>query len=205
MQTTHELLQHVMMLGDLMARIASGRVRAGRFTWPERMTDAETTAVLQSVRLGFPMGALTLWSTTEDHEGPRDRDALSNAPRPDGLVMYVVDGGARAHALARALLPQPDDEDDGRRNRRAYIDPKTDIVSVRRPADAHDDLLPLDRVLDTARYLTWAMNPDRGAAAAESGDRIAAAFRDYQVMMAEMTNCDRAIIDVIRERTILRA
>ena len=204
MKPTHELLQHVMMLGDLMARIASGRVRAGRFTWPEPMTDTETTALLQSVRLGIPMGALTLWSTTDNHEGLEDRDALSSAPRPDGLVMYVVDGGARASALATALLPQPED-DDGRRNRRAYIDPRTDIVSVGRPGDAHDDLLPLDCVLDTARYFHWAMSPDRGAAATESGDRIAAAFRDYQVMVAEMTNCDRAIIDVIRQRRILRA
>ena len=202
MKPTHEVLQHVMMLGDLMTRIASGRVRAGSFTWPEPMTDTETTALLQSVRLGIPMGALTLWSTTEDHEGPEDRDALSSAPRPDGPVMYVVDGSARVSALATALLPQPED-DEGRKSQRAYIDPKTDIVSVGRPGNAYDDLLPLDCVLDTARYLDWAMKTHPDAAA--SGDRIAAAFRDYQVMVAEMNNCDRAIIDVIRQRRILRA
>ena len=188
-----------------MTKIEDGRVRAGSFTWPERPSDEEASTILQSILFGIPMGALTLWSTSQNHEGQDEHDSLTNAARPDGLVMYVVTGGARAQVLARALLPKPRREFPEPAIQRAYIDPMTRTASVRRPDEAHDDLMPMDCVLDTGRYLDWATEANPGPAETANADRIATAFRDYQIMVAEVTNCDRAIIDMIRKETILRA
>ena len=67
MKEIHEVSHQVLMLYDMLKKVWAGRLRIGAFDTPCSNAH-ETELLLDSVRRGIPMGALTVWDTEEDHE-----------------------------------------------------------------------------------------------------------------------------------------
>ncbi len=192
-----EVVSEVVFLGKLVERIVSGKIRVPRFQRAFVWRQQDIHRLLGSVFRGFPIGSILVWDTdlkiaSSDRIGPVD-----TAPRPDGTVGYLLDGQQRVSTLVGTLRlgtgPAIEDELDWR----VYCDLETGEF-VRAPkAGPGPQHFPVRSLLDTAgffgacrRIQEEVQDTRRAREWLGEADRLANAFRDYQLPLIHIKEAD---------------
>ena len=102
-QKSAEVRPEVVFLGNLVERVAAGKIRIPRFQRAFVWKQPDLSALLDSVLRGFPIGSILVWDTDKDIESPLRIGPIKIGPRPDGIVSYILDGQQRISTLAGTL------------------------------------------------------------------------------------------------------
>ena len=102
-QKSTEVRPEVVFLGNLVERVAAGKIRIPRFQRAFVWKQPDLSALLDSVLRGFPIGSILVWDTDRDIESTPRIGPIEIGSRPDGIVGYILDGQQRVSTLAGTL------------------------------------------------------------------------------------------------------
>lgn len=206
-----EVVPEVIFLGKLVERVAAGRIRVPRFQRAFVWSQPDLSALLDSVRLGFPIGSLLVWDTDRDIESTPRIGPLEVSQSPGGSIGYLLDGQQRVSTLAGTLRLTDDmdpivDHIDWRLyydlDEQAFIDHRRAANDSRlgpgEPAENLDPrYFPVRSLLNTAgffeacRRLQDQVDDERRALhRLDEADRLSSAFRDYQLPLIHIREAD---------------
>ena len=200
-QKRTEVVPEVVFLGKLVERVAAGKIRVPRFQRAFVWKQPDLSALLDSVLRGFPIGSILVWDTETAIESSPKIGPVTLSPRPGGLVGYLLDGQQRVSTLVGTLRLTGD------------ADPVVDQIDWRVHYDLDDQkfvhlrqqeeqpgprYFPVRSLLDTAEFfgacrrIQSDADADAGAAQRRLGeaDRLANAFRDYQLPLIHIREAD---------------
>ena len=193
-----EVVPEVVFLGKLVERIAAGKIRVPRFQRAFVWKQTDLHALLDSVLRGFPIGSILVWDTEETiattgRVGPVEVD-----PRPAGLVGYLLDGQQRVSTLV-GTLRLPDDAESivDQVDWCVYCDLDNQEF-LRAPAGGVEPQhFPVRSLLNTAGFFTACRriesevdNRNLAQRWLDEADRLASAFRDYQLPLIHIREAD---------------
>ena len=197
-QARTEVVPEVVFLGKLVERIVAGKVRVPRFQRPFVWKQEDLHALLDSVLRGFPIGSILVWDTEETIETVNHMGPVEVGPRPAGLVGYLLDGQQRVSALVGTLqLPDGVESIVDQIDWCVYCDLERREFR-RAPRDGIEPQhFPMQSLLDTARFFEACRRiesevADKSLARRwlDQADRLANAFRDYQLPLIHIREAD---------------
>ena len=197
-QTRTEVVPEVVFLGKLVERIAAGKIRVPRFQRAFVWKQPDLHALLDSVLRGFPIGSILVWDTEEIIETTQRVGPVDVSPRPDGLVGYLLDGQQRVSTLVGTLrLPEEVESTVDQVDWRVYCDLENQEF-VRAPrGGVEPQHFPVRSLLNTAGFIAACRriesDVDDGTRAQRwlnEADRLANAFRDYQLPLIHIREAD---------------
>ena len=193
-----EVVPEVVFLGKLVERVAAGKIRVPRFQRAFVWNQADLHALLDSVLRGFPIGSILVWDTEETIETTGRVGPVEVSPRPDGLVSYLLDGQQRVSTLVGTLRLTDDvksimDQVDWR----VYCD-LDNREFLRVPTEAVEPQhFPVRSLLNTAGFFSACRrieseidDQSRAQRWLDEADRLANAFRDYQLPLIHIREAD---------------
>ena len=193
-----EVVPEVVFLGKLVERVAAGKIRVPRFQRTFVWNQADLHALLDSVLRGFPIGSILVWDTEETIETTGRVGPVEVSPRPDGLVSYLLDGQQRVSTLVGTLRLTDDvksimDQVDWR----VYCD-LDNREFLRVPTEAVEPQhFPVRSLLNTAGFFSACRrieseidDQSRAQRWLDEADRLANAFRDYQLPLIHIREAD---------------
>ena len=195
-----EVTSEVVFLGKLLQRVASGRIRVPKFQRAFVWRQSDVHSLLDSVYRGFPIGSILVWDTDATIQSAGRIGPVSVPPAPDGTVGYLLDGQQRLSALVGTLRPDSQSEGpaiaDGL-DWSVYFDLESREF-VRKPGDGlKPQHFPVRRLLNTAAFFAECRRIERDAPASvkarqwiDEADRLANAFRDYQLPLIRIQEAD---------------
>ena len=193
-----EVVPEVVFLGKLVERITAGRIRVPRFQRAFVWRQADLHALLDSILRGFPIGSILVWDTEENIESTDKIGPVQISPRPDGMIGYLLDGQQRVSTLVGTLRLTDDmnatvDQVDWH----VYCNLDTQDFH-RAPAEGvGPQHFPVRSLLDTAgffeacrRIQSEGQDSGRSKIWLDEADRLANAFRDYQLPLIRIRDAD---------------
>ena len=197
-QSRTEVFPEVVFLGKLVNRIVDGKIRVPRFQRNFVWKQTDLHALLDSVLRGFPIGSILVWDTDKPIETTESIGPINIGPHPDGIVGYLLDGQQRVSTLV-GTLRLPDDVNPivHQIDWRVYCDLETREF-VRAPTDVIEpQYFPVRSLLSTAGFF-GACRQIHSTASSEKlarrwldeADRLATAFRDYQLPLIHIREAD---------------
>ena len=197
-QIRAEVSPEVAFLGNLVDRIATGKVRVPRFQRGFVWKQQDLHALLDSVLRGFPIGSVLVWDTDMEIATVARVGPVEVGPPPAGLVGYLLDGQQRLSTLVGTLrLPAQEDATDHQVDWRIYCDLET--WEFRRTSVGEDgpQLFPMSSLLDTTaffaagrRIVSETPDTNRSRRWLDRADHLANAFRDYQIPVIHVREAD---------------
>ena len=193
-----EVVPEVVFLGKLVERIVAGKIRVPRFQRPFVWKQVDLHALLDSVLRGFPIGSILVWDTEEIVETTQNVGPVTVSPHPGGLVGYLLDGQQRVSTLVGTLrLPDGVEPIVHDVDWRVYCDLDNGEF-LRKPADgAEPHHFPVGSLLNTAGFFAACRRiesevADKSMAQRwlDGADRLASAFRDYQLPLVHIREAD---------------
>ena len=193
-----DVATEVMFLGKLVERIAAGKIRVPRFQRTFVWRQAELLALLVSILRGFPIGAIRGWDTEDNIESTERIGPVDIGPSPGGMIGYLLDGQQRVSTLVGTLRLTDDmehfvhevdwcvycDLDTGEFQRAPREGPGPQHFPVR-------SLLNTVGFFDACRRIQSEVDdPVRSRRWLEEADRLANAFRDYQLPLIHIREAD---------------
>ena len=197
-QTRTEVVSEVVFLGKLVERIAAGKIRVPRFQRDFVWKQQDMHALLDSVFQGFPIGSILVWDTEKRIDSPTHIGPISVGSRPDGLVSYLLDGQQRVSTLVGTLrLPEEGESTVEQIDWRVYFDLENQEF-VRAPREgAQPQHFPMGNLLNTTgffaacRRIVETVSDKRHVHKwLNEADRLANAFRDYQLPLIHIREAD---------------
>ena len=193
-----EVVSEVVFLGKLIERIMAGKIRVPRFQRAFVWKQADLHALLESILRGFPIGSILVWDTGANIASTGRIGPVAINPAPALSVGYVLDGQQRVSTLAGTLrLTDEMDHTVDQVDWRVYCDLDT-LEFHRAPADglkAHH--FPVRSLLNTAGFFDACRriqseidDPAQSRNWLEQADRLASAFRDYQLPLIHIREAD---------------
>ena len=198
-QKRTEVVPEVVFLGKLVERVAAGKIRVPRFQRNFVWKQPDLNALLDSVLRGFPIGSILVWDTDEDIESTPRIGPVAISPRTKGLVGYLLDGQQRVSTLVGTLrLTDEADAIVDLIDWRVYYDlDSQEFVHLRKQqAPAGPQYFPVRSLLNTAGFFEACrrIQSDGGNGAIQrrldEADRLANAFRDYQLPLIHIREAD---------------
>ena len=221
-QKRTEVRPEVVFLGNLVERVAAGKIRVPRFQRAFVWKQPDLSALLDSVLRGFPIGSILVWETDKDMESTPRIGPVEISPRPDGTVGYILDGQQRVSTLAGTLrltdgMDSLVDQIEWRvyydLDEHAFIDHRRAAkdsavrrrragaarpsIDDRQPAQAPDPrCFPVCSLLNTAgffeacRRIQAQVDDEHRQRWLDEADRLASAFRDYQLPLISIREAD---------------
>ena len=193
-----EVVPEVVFLGKLVERIAAGKIRVPRFQRAFVWKQTDLHALLDSVLRGFPIGSILVWDTEETIETTGRVGPVEVDPRPAGLVGYLLDGQQRVSTLV-GTLRLPDDAESivDQVDWCVYCDLDNQEF-LRAPAGGvGPQHFPVRSLLNTAGFFTACRriesevdNRNLAQRWLDEADRLASAFRDYQLPLIHIREAD---------------
>ena len=193
-----EVVPEVVFLGKLVERIAAGKIRVPRFQRAFVWRQADLYALLDSILRGFPIGSILVWDTEENMESTRRIGPMEISPRPDGMIGYLLDGQQRVSTLVGTLrLTDGMNATVDQVDWRVYCN--LDTREFRRaPAEGvGPQHFPVRSLLNTAGFFEACRRiQSEGDDSVQSqkwldeADRLANAFRDYQLPLIRIRDAD---------------
>ena len=197
-QVRTEVVPEVVFLGRLVERVAAGKIRVPKFQRPFVWKQDDLHRLLDSVLRGFPIGSILIWDTEDAIETTERIGPVEVSSPPSGSVGYLLDGQQRVSTLVGTLrLPEDVSSIVHQIDWRVYCD--LDNREFRRlpdgqPAPQH---FPVGSLLNTAgffaacrRIQSEVSNEDLARRWLEEADRLANAFRDYQLPVIHIREAD---------------
>ena len=197
-QARTEVITEVVFLGNLVERIVAGKIRVPRFQRAFVWRQADLHALLDSVLRGFPIGSILVWDTEEIIQTTTCVGPVAISPRPDGMVGYLLDGQQRVSTLVGTLRLLDDvnstlDQIDWC----VYCDLETGEFLRAPPNEIAPQHFPVRSLLNTAgffaacrRILSTVPNKTLALRWLDEADRLATAFRDYQLPLIHIREAD---------------
>ena len=200
-QKRTEVVPEVVFLGKLVELVAAGKIRVPRFQRAFVWKQPDLSALLDSVLRGFPIGSILVWDTEEAIQSSPRIGPVEISPRPDGSVGYLLDGQQRVSTLVGTLrLPGGvDDPIVDQIDWRIHYDLDSgEFVHLRRQAEPPEPrYFPVRSLLNTAGFIDACRriqqndaNTHRAEAWLNEADRLASAFRDYQLPIVRIREAD---------------
>ena len=193
-----EVIPEVVFLGKLVERIVAGKIRVPRFQRAFVWKQADLHALLDSVLRGFPIGSILVWDTEETIQTTTRVGPVTISPRPDGLVGYLLDGQQRVSTLVGTLrLPDNVNSTVDHVDWGVYCDLETREF-VRAPTTGIEPQhFPVRSLLNTVgffaacrRIVSRVQNKNLARHWLDEADRLATAFRDYQLPLIHIREAD---------------
>ena len=209
-QKRTEVVSEIVFLGKLVERVAAGKIRVPRFQRAFVWKQPDLSALLDSVLHGFPIGSILVWDTEKDIESAPRIGPVAVGTRPAGMVGYILDGQQRVSTLAGTLrLTDGEDSIVHQIDWRLYYDlDEQAFVDYRRavkdsaggrgePAQDPDPrYFPVRSLLNTAgffeacRRIQEQSDGEHRHRWLNEADRLASAFRDYQLPLVSIREAD---------------
>ena len=147
--------------------------------------------------MGFPIGSILVWETERDIESASQVGPIEVRPRPSGsTVSYLLDGQQRVSTLVGTLqLGDMREAIHSHVDWRVYFDLESSKF-VRAPRERLPaNYFPLASLLDTSEFLAAANKITTDSEEASKhwlhrADRLANAFRDYQLPLIRIREAD---------------
>jgi len=206
-QKRTEVVPEVVFLGKLVERVTAGKIRVPRFQRAFVWKQPDLSALLDSVLRGFPIGSILVWDTEENIESTSRIGPVEISPRPKGQTGYLLDGQQRVSTLV-GTLRLPDSVNDPiveQIDWRIHYDlDSREFVHLRQQARPSEQAkppepryFPVRSLLNTAgffdacRRIQQSVDDRRQAQAwLDEADRLASAFRDYQLPLIHIREAD---------------
>ena len=193
-----EVIPEVVFLGKLVERIVSGKVRIPKFQRPFVWRQADLLALLDSVLQGYPIGSILVWDTEVSIETSERVGPVLVGPAPQGLVSYLLDGQQRVSTLVGTLqLPSDTDAIVDQVDWKVYCD--LDKQEFLRSTEdvMGPQYFPVASLLTTSgffaacrRIAAEVSDKDTAQVWLDEADRLANAFRDYQLPLIHIRDAD---------------
>ena len=193
-----EVVTEIVFLGKLVERITAGQIRVPRFQRAFVWRQTNLYMLLDSILRGFPIGSILVWDTGEDVESAQHIGPIEIGPRPNGTIGYLLDGQQRVSTLVGTLRLTDD--------MNAIVDQVDWCVYCnldtrefhREPAEGvGPQHFPVRSLLNTAGFFAACRriqsaedNADRKQKWLDEADRLASAFRDYQLPLIRIRDAD---------------
>ncbi len=209
-QKRTEVVSEIVFLGKLVERVAAGKIRVPRFQRAFVWRQPDLSALLDSVLRGFPIGSILVWDTDRDIESTPRIGPVEIGSRPDGVVGYILDGQQRVSTLAGTLRLADGtaslvDQIEWRvyydLDEQAFVDhrkaAKDSAGSRGEPAKPPSPrYFPVRSLLNTAgffeacRRIQEQVGGEHRQRWLDEADRLASAFRDYQLPLINIREAD---------------
>ena len=155
-------------------------------------------ALLDSVLRGFPIGSILVWDTEEIIQTTQRVGPVDISPRPDGMVGYLLDGQQRVSTLVGTLrLPDEVESTVDQVDWRVYCDLENQEFLRAPRGGVKLQHFPVSSLLNTAGFIAACRriesNIDDSTRAQRwlnEADRLASAFRDYQLPLIHIREAD---------------
>ena len=193
-----EVVPEVVFLGRLVERIAAGQIRVPRFQRAFVWRQTDLHALLDSILRGFPIGSILVWDTEGNMESTQRIGPIKISPRPDGMIGYLLDGQQRVSTLVGTLrLADGMDATVDQVDWRVYCNLDTQEFHRAPVEGVGPQHFPVRSLLNTAgffeacrRIQSEGDDPDRIQKWLDEADRLASAFRDYQLPLIRIRDAD---------------
>lgn len=160
---------------DIVNDVRAGRIRIPKFQRGFRWDAKDVERLLDSIRLGYPIGSLLLWKRAAAKAQVDFGGLRFEAPeRPDAL--WVVDGQQRITSLANVLIGDSNQAD----KRFSWSFDLADAQFVQR-SRATDSAVPLSTIFQLEALLEWVRQLDPPRAQLDNAYSLARAIREYKV------------------------
>ena len=200
MEKHTEVVPEVIFLGRLVERVAAGKIRVPKFQRDFVWNQPDLSALLDSVRRGFPIGSILVWDTEKEIQSTPRIGPLKVNPGPRGSVGYLLDGQQRVSTLA-GTLRLTDDMDPivDHIDWRVYydLDEQAFIDHRKLPDESDPRYFPVRSLLNTAGFFEACRRiQDQGDDERQAqrrlneADRLSSAFRDYQLPLIHIREAD---------------
>ena len=197
-QIRAEVVPEVIFLGKLMERIVSGKIRVPKFQRPYIWRQHDIFALLDSVYRGFPIGSILVWEAEQENiESTSFIGPIEVGHDLHGKVGYLLDGQQRVSTLVGTLrLPNEHQSVSNGIDWRVYFDLETPEFTRAPRGGRNEQYFPMASLLDTAGFLAAARRiesvPDgtQRQKWLKAADRLANAFRDYQLPIIRIREAD---------------
>ena len=202
-QTSTEVRPEVVFLGNLLERVAAGKIRVPRFQRPFVWKQPDLSALLDSVLRGFPIGSILVWETDRKIESNPRIGPVEISSHPDGgTVGYILDGQQRVSTLAGTLrLTDGMDSIVDQIEWRVYYDlDQQEFVDHGKAAKNSEEpdprYFPVRSLLSTAgffeacRRIEEQVDGEHRQRRIDEADRLANAFRNYTLPLINIREAD---------------
>ena len=197
-QIRAEVVPEVIFLGKLMERIVSGKIRVPKFQRPFIWRQHDIFALLESVYMGFPIGSILIWETDQENiESTPFVGPIDIGQPPLGKVGYLLDGQQRVSTLVGTLrLPNESESKRDGIDWRVYFDLEKPEFTRAPKGEIDGRYFPMASLLDTAGFLAAARKIETHPNELQrrnwlnAADRLANAFRDYQLPIIRIQEAD---------------
>lgn len=193
-----DVLPEVIFLGKLVEYVAAGKIRVPRFQRAFVWKQTDLHDLLDSVLRGFPIGSILIWDTEITIESASTVGPIEISSPPGGQVGYLLDGQQRVSTLVGTLrLPNEAESIVDDVNWRLYCDlDRREFLPIPRE-NVEPRHFPVRSLLDTAGFITAcrrieeeASEPSEARRWLIEADRLASAFRDYQLPLIRIREAD---------------
>ena len=184
-----DVVPEVVFLGKLVEQVASGRIRVPKFQRAFVWSQADLHDLLDSVIRGFPIGSILVWETEAAINSAPRVGPIKISERPRGQIGYLLDGQQRVSTLVGTLrLPDEAESIVDDVNWRLYCDLESREFLPIQPDKVEPRHFPVRSLLDTAGFISACRRIADEVCAGDvarrwlnEADRLASAFRDYQL------------------------
>lgn len=188
---------HAYPIDELVDRVHQGRIRIPSFQRGLRWTLNDAIRLFDSIKRGYPIGNLLLWSRPAKAQRNLTIGAISvDAPDLD-QALFVVDGQQRLTSLASALSPASE----GNPNFAISFDMAEDRFVA--PKHGSPLQVPLYVIFELPQLIRWfSERPELAADPIyfERATRIAKAVREFRVPVYVVQNTDEDVLRDIFDR-----
>ena len=193
-----EVVPEVVFLGRLIEQIAAGRIRVPRFQRSFVWRQADLHALLDSILRGFPIGSILVWDTEGNIESTQRIGPIEINPRPEGMIGYLLDGQQRVSTLVGTLrLTDEMNATVDQVDWRVYCDLDTQEFDRTPKEGVGPQHFPVRSLLNTAGFFEACRriqsaddDADQKQKWLDKADRLASAFRDYQLPLIRIRDAD---------------
>ena len=183
----------VMFLSRFLDDIRNGDIQVPKFQRPFASNREDRLELLRNIRDGVPMGAVTIWQTSE--QKPECYESLSPFKVNSGnsSQQYLLNGVQHLSILLNAIFPKSDIDVDAGEFSDAGDEPSTENLKIHFDFNLDDfihldDLqldqegrtLPLDFLFDSIKMLKFQRQFDERDTKNIQCNRLGTAFRDYR-------------------------
>lgn len=169
----------VLLLEQLLAEVATGRLRVPRFQRPYVWRPDQMLDLYDSVERGYPIGSILVWETPMALPSLDQVAGIDIPPAPEGATAYLLDGHQRLSTLFGTLARRPEQAGNGSRDRRWWVYRVLGADDQRDPRFQHwgkgaapANLLPMQAVLRTMDFLAYARQLARDPSTAQDCDAL---------------------------------